>query len=172
MQELLWYYNFQSETIGRFRLGEQPVGFERICGPHKKMTLDQVDEENRRRVEEKRRHRDETKATRIKNNSNAQLKFSEENPLHRVSDSDIETITKILLTYATKPALSTRNSTGKIISYARAFAHAHQSVFGVSFHKIFSTISGTNPRRLLAIAAIKPEVSDIIHEILTLIKHE
>jgi hypothetical protein len=36
---LKWYCNFSSNTIGRFKENEQPVGFVRVSGPHKRIPI-------------------------------------------------------------------------------------------------------------------------------------
>jgi hypothetical protein len=39
MKQLKWYCNFQSNKVGRFRENEQPDGYIRVSGPHKRKIL-------------------------------------------------------------------------------------------------------------------------------------
>lgn len=36
IKQLKWYCNFETNTVGRFKEGHQPVGFVRISGPHRR----------------------------------------------------------------------------------------------------------------------------------------
>lgn len=39
MKKLKWYYNFETNVVGRFTEFEQPFGFVRVSGPHKKIPI-------------------------------------------------------------------------------------------------------------------------------------
>lgn len=163
---LKWYHNFQLNKTGRFKENCQPDGFVRVNGPHKKQTFDEEYCEkmlkDKIRKEKRFANLDEIR----RNNSLAQKKFHEENPLHGIEETDLAFIREILSIYLQKPEMPEVNSTGKKLSYKRSFSLEYSKIYKTSLHKIHSIVNGKKKRILLEISKTNPELSNIIEEII------
>lgn len=163
---LKWYYNFESHEIRRFKEGDEPMGFVRVTGPHKKMTFEEHELELKQKKAEKIKIRHETHQTRRNNNSNARIKFWNENPLFGLNNDDITFIITILNIWKTKPDVPSKNSVGKQISYTRSFSKVYSSKFNVSLHMVLSIVSGKKIRQLQELSKLYPDLKNTIDCIL------
>lgn len=161
---LKWYCNFETGEVRRIKENEQPPGFVRVSGPHKRLTAEQIEERKRLHKEDVIRRRTNGEQTEAR--SNAQKQRYIENPLLGVTDQDIEFIKKVLSMYKLKPKVPEKNSVGKTLSYERSFANQYSKNLEVSHHKVFSIISGKK-NRILNVLSKEEEFREICTEIIT-----
>jgi hypothetical protein len=166
IKQLKFYYNKELDKVRRFKPGDELPGFILVCGPHKKMTFEEAEQEKRAQKIKKEFKYNENKQTRCENNSKAQKLFWAENPLHGCTDESIKFIVKILEIYESKPPVPEKNSIGRILTYNRSFSIQYSNFFGVSLHSVLSIVSGKKARQLKAISVIFPHTANIIKQIL------
>lgn len=165
---LKWIHNFDTGVTSRVRkdVMNPPDGFVFVNGPFKLKTDEQLHEEKEKSKIEKQKRRQENLSMIRHNNSVAQKKFNDENPLHRLSDDDIRFYVKILKIYSEAPNVDLYNSCGRLLSYDRAFAKKYSIIFSVSLHTILSLISGKKYRVVNALRELYPEISAICEQII------
>lgn len=167
----IWIHNFETHITARLTKGNSiiPPGFVRVCGPHLLITLEEKAKLNLERKlivkEERLKHKDISR----KNNSDAQKKFNQENPLNRLIEEDYVLIDKILEIYKLFPTVPNKNSIGKNISYNRSFANEYMKILNCSHHKIFTIIENEKPNVMQALKNLNRFTVhyDIINYILT-----
>jgi hypothetical protein len=170
-KKLKWYINVKTGQIKRFQPGLELADFTMIIGPHRKMTLSEYETFKRKKEEDRLRQRNLSSRKRKENNSKAQIKFWNDNPLHGLKDEEISLIIRILNIYKDKPEISTKNSIGREISYQRSFANVYSKIFNVSHHSVYSVVNGKKNRILNGLMKnnkISSNLFDIILEILSM----
>lgn len=161
---LKWYCNFDTNEIRRFKENEQPPGYIRVSGPHKRLTQEQITEKKKAHKEDVIKRR--TSGEQTESRSKAQLKRYIDNPLLGVTKKDLDFIKKVLSIYKFKPEVPNKNSVGRILSYDRSFANTYSKKLGVSRYKVFSIVSGKK-NRILNVISKEKEFHSVCMEILT-----
>ncbi len=166
----IWIHNFETNITARLTKGITiiPDGYVKVCGPHLLMTLE---EKTKRDLDHKASVKEETlkrKDISKMNNSIAQQKFNQENPLNRLKEEDYILIEKIFEIYKLFPAVPNKNSIGKNISYNRSFANEYMKILNCSHHKIFTIIENEKPNTMKALKNLNRfiEHHDIIDHII------
>lgn len=163
-----WIHNFSTGETSRIMALDTsiPDGFVLVSGPHRLLTLDQEKQLQTLKKEEKKRNRLETASERKIINSNAQKKFRKENPFHGMNEDQINFVIHIVELFGNKPLVPLKNSTGKTLSYVRAFSVYYSNKYNVSLHTIFSIVNGKKPNVINEISKMREDLNSICQEIL------
>jgi hypothetical protein len=146
---LLWIHNFETGLTKRIKPGlGVPPGFVIVSGPHKLMTAEQkLDKESRDR-ENKVRVRLLNAKSYSENNSKAQTKFWNDNPLFRAKTEEVLLWLKVLHSFSASSFEAKVNSIGKTVSVQRTFSQSLSQELRVSLHTVLSVLNGKKSRPL------------------------